>query len=707
MPKAKPIKSLLENTLFIWMGLIFILTVSGNSLILPEWMQVIGRTHPLLLHFPIVLLLMGIMIFWLPSLDQKPDIREAGEFSLLAGSNFAGITVIAGLLLAQEEYDGDSLSWHQWSGTAVFYLSAAIYFYRAKRTQLIRPLTLLLVTGIIATGHWGANLTHGDDFLLAPILGKEEKTVSLTEAEVFTDLVQPILQTKCESCHKAGKVKGDLRLDSPEALIKGGKSGALIAEGDLGSSLLLKRINLPSDDKKHMPPKNKTQLSEEEMLILKEWVANGASFDQRVTETDPEGELLRLAKNRFEAHPSYSFASADYEDIHQLNNFFRSVKPLYPGSAALEVSYFGISAFDPASLSELTTVKNQIVKLNLNKMPLADADLGFLRELKNLEELQLNFTAVTGNHLSLISELTQLNNLAVSGNAIDKESLAELAKMKHLDKLYLWQTGLDEHEKTSLTSSLSSTAIDFGYDGKGIVYELNPPKIAHGDLLFKDSMEVTLSHPIKTAEIRYTLNGSEPDSISSAVYSGPIWVKNTGRITAKVFAADWKGSPKNESLVIKSGWKPKAYVLLTSPNERYKSKGAETLFDQVKGKNEHSSGEWLGYQDDPLELELEPGMPAVESITISLLLNENAHIFPPSRIELSGLIDGKWNKLKSPQINPSEESEGARFEVIQQNLGNQPIQKLRIKIVTLPSLPKWHASAGSKGWVFVDEIILN
>ncbi|WP_332913060.1 chitobiase/beta-hexosaminidase C-terminal domain-containing protein [Algoriphagus boritolerans] len=67
--------------------------------------------------------------------------------------------------------------------------------------------------------------------------------------------------------------------------------------------------------------------------------------------------------------------------------------------------------------------------------------------------------------------------------------------------------------------------IDFGFDGKGVIYALNPPKIEFETVLFQDSMELILSHPIRTAEIRYTLDGSEPDSLASPIYSNPIWLK--------------------------------------------------------------------------------------------------------------------------------------------------------------------------------------
>ena len=50
--------------------------------------------------------------------------------------------------------------------------------------------------------------------------------------EFFTQKVVPILDDNCYSCHQDDK-KGGLRLDSYEAIRKGGKSGAIVVPGDL------------------------------------------------------------------------------------------------------------------------------------------------------------------------------------------------------------------------------------------------------------------------------------------------------------------------------------------------------------------------------------------------------------------------------------------------------------------------------------------
>ncbi|MFZ9188886.1 MAG: cytochrome C, partial [Algoriphagus sp.] len=105
------LKDLLENLLIFWCGLTAILLVGGENIQLPTWLQVIGRLHPLFLHFPIVLLLLAAALLWIR------DEHRIRYFSwlLLLGANLAGITIVAGLFLATEDYNSDSLNYHKWT----------------------------------------------------------------------------------------------------------------------------------------------------------------------------------------------------------------------------------------------------------------------------------------------------------------------------------------------------------------------------------------------------------------------------------------------------------------------------------------------------------------------------------------------------------------------------------------------------------------
>ncbi|MBL9213031.1 MAG: PSD1 domain-containing protein, partial [Opitutaceae bacterium] len=82
----------------------------------------------------------------------------------------------------------------------------------------------------------------------------------------------------CYPCHsvEAGKSKGDLRLDTRDALRKGGASGPAIVPGDVEKSLLIEAIRYRKDDLQMPPPDDGGKLSAEKIALLEQWVNLGA-----------------------------------------------------------------------------------------------------------------------------------------------------------------------------------------------------------------------------------------------------------------------------------------------------------------------------------------------------------------------------------------------------------------------------------------------
>ena len=117
----------------------------------------------------------------------------------------------------------------------------------------------------------------------APVVAAKNIT-DVQEAKLYEDIVQPVLQTKCYSCHGPQKQKGKLRMDNPQFILKGGKNGEIVLAGKADESEMIKRILLPENDKKHMPPKQKPQLTEKETMLLHWWVQQGADFNKKVKE---------------------------------------------------------------------------------------------------------------------------------------------------------------------------------------------------------------------------------------------------------------------------------------------------------------------------------------------------------------------------------------------------------------------------------------
>lgn len=125
----------------------------------------------------------------------------------------------------------------------------------------------IALVGVFATG-----------ILLAARTSHAVQAVPGAEATpaFYTEHVQPILQANCYRCHAGMNHRGGLQLDTREALMRGGKDGAVIVPGHPEQSLLVTLIRHegPAHDPKPMPPKDK--LSDADIGTITEWIRAGA-----------------------------------------------------------------------------------------------------------------------------------------------------------------------------------------------------------------------------------------------------------------------------------------------------------------------------------------------------------------------------------------------------------------------------------------------
>jgi len=93
-------------------------------------------------------------------------------------------------------------------------------------------------------------------------------------AEFFEQKIRPVLIAQCVRCHGADKASGGLRLDSREALIKGGQSGTVIVPGDAADSRLLLAIMRADSEVSAMPPDK--PLAASVVSDFESWIREGA-----------------------------------------------------------------------------------------------------------------------------------------------------------------------------------------------------------------------------------------------------------------------------------------------------------------------------------------------------------------------------------------------------------------------------------------------
>ncbi len=117
-----------------------------------------------------------------------------------------------------------------------------------------------------------------DNFIGATIAKVKSQTSHQGSVDFFKQ-VQPILETKCLECHRGGKAKGDLQLDTLVAAIKGGENdGAAITPGKPDHSAILKRV-VSTDEDEVMPPKG-AKLTAAEVEALTTWIKEGAVWPE-------------------------------------------------------------------------------------------------------------------------------------------------------------------------------------------------------------------------------------------------------------------------------------------------------------------------------------------------------------------------------------------------------------------------------------------
>jgi cytochrome c553 len=114
----------------------------------------------------------------------------------------------------------------------------------------------------------------------------------------FESKIRPVLVEHCYECHstKSGKTRGGLKLDSREAMLRGGDTGPAIVSKSLDKSLLYASLLYRDDGDYQMPPKGK--LPDSVIADFRKWILMGAP-DPRVTKINASVETkIDLQKGR-------------------------------------------------------------------------------------------------------------------------------------------------------------------------------------------------------------------------------------------------------------------------------------------------------------------------------------------------------------------------------------------------------------------------
>lgn len=446
-------------------------------------LEFLGRFHPVLVHLPIGILLIACAFLLISRSARFSNLYPSVPVLLLLGMLSALFSCLTGYLLAQNgDYDEKLVSNHQWMGIGVAVLSLILFIiHRSSKSdaRLSPAISGLLIVMITVTGHLGGSLTHGSNYLTAPLKqdgGKVGAAIppipEIQEALVYRDAVQPLFKNRCYSCHSSEKQKGKLRLDLEQYILKGGEGGNTVLKGKADESELIKRLLLPESDEDHMPPREKPQLSQNEIALLHWWINSGAEFDKKVKDIhQPDNIKAVLAalekggtatENQISYVPEKEADPANEKDIRRLRNAGVMVVPVAKNSNFLSANFINARSLADTVLDALKSVKDQLIWLKLEHGSVTDGTLKAIKSCGNLTRLSLNHTRITDKGLEELTGLEELRSLSLVGTKVSARGVAQLSKLKKLKSIYLYQTDVKRTDWNTLKGVFPLVNIDSG-----------------------------------------------------------------------------------------------------------------------------------------------------------------------------------------------------------------------------------------------------
>lgn len=203
---------------------------------------------------------------------------------------------------------------------------------------------------------------------------------------------------------------------------------------------------------------------------------------------------------------------------------------------------------------------------------------------------------------------------------------------------------------------------------------------------------------MEKAEIRYTIDGSEPVK-NSKLYLGPIQISQPCTVKAKTFHPDFEASENSITTFILKGEKP-LILRATEANDKYNANGMAALIDGTFGAMSFDAN-YLGYDIDVVEIMVKvDSSKYLTSFNLAYLVNQQAWIFGPQRIKIF-----ENDKLIVEKVfDDADQQCDVSHKIISMILPANKYNFLKIMIEPLSSMPSWHPGKGKKAWFFTDEI---
>jgi len=343
-------------------------------------------------------------------------------------------------------------------------------------------------------------------------------------------------------------------------------------------------------------------------------------------------------------------------------------------------------------------------------MPLTKKDLDIILQFENLQKLNLNSTSLQIASLEELKSLKKLKSISICGIDFDEAALDKFLDQAKFSSLYVWSDSVNDTQLEKLKEKYPQIHIVVGDNLEDEVMKISNPIIVQDSSVFLDQLDVRLKHLLKGVVIRFTTDGSDPDSVTGNEYLQPITLVENTLLKIKAFKPGWISSDIVQRTFYKSEIQPDTIFLLTNPHPKYRNNGASTLIDLELGENNISNGEWLAYQDHPLEFII--GFKEVTTLNaahFNAFVDIQASIFPIHTITIRGSNDGKQFRNIAEVNFPKPRKTTPRTAHKYSCYIPEPasFKYYKFTVTNLEKMPSWHSRKGNPAWIFIDELFLN
>jgi hypothetical protein len=222
-----------------------------------------------------------------------------------------------------------------------------------------------------------------------------------------------------------------------------------------------------------MAPKEKPQLTNNEIALLKWWIDNGADFKKKFRDL-PQPEniktiLVSLQKGESGAGqikasdiPTEEVSAVDNKVLKKFTDAGITVFPVAQHTNYLSANFINAQSMGKDVLDLIKSIEKQLLWLKLENNKVNDHTLTAIKDCKNLTRLNLNNTQVTDAGLASLKDLDQLESLSLVGTKITAKGINQLKRLKNLKFLYVYQTGIGKADLASIKKLLPKVSLDTG-----------------------------------------------------------------------------------------------------------------------------------------------------------------------------------------------------------------------------------------------------